>query len=62
MIADIEYNKNLRLNAAYYFIMKIPNKRKLQQIVSNYSCEVDFKDFMKLHKDYTKDLFKIYKI
>ena len=62
MIADIEYNKNLRLNAIYYFIMKIPNKPELQQIVSNYSCEVDFKDFMKLHKDYTKDLFKIYKI
>ena len=62
MIADIEYNKNLRLNATYYFIVKIPNKRELQQIVSNYSCEVDFKGFMKLHKDYTKDLFKIYKI
>ena len=27
--------KTIRLNATYYFIMKIPNKRELQQITSN---------------------------
>ena len=36
-------------------IMKIPNKRELQQIVSNHSFDIDFKDFMKLYKDYTKE-------
>ena len=35
--------------------MKIPNKRELQQIASNHSSDVDFKDFMKLYKDYTKE-------
>ena len=35
--------------------MKIPNKRELQQIVSNHSFDIDFKDFMKLYKDYTKE-------
>ena len=44
-----------RLNAAHYFIMKIPNRRELQEIVSNHSSDIDFKDFIKLFKDYTKE-------
>ena len=35
--------------------MKIPNKSELQQIASNNSSDIDFKDFMKLYKDYTKE-------
>ena len=34
--------------------MKIPNIREFQQIASNHSSDTDFKDFMKLYKDYTK--------
>ena len=30
----------------HYFIMKIPNKRELQQKASNHSFDNDFKDFM----------------
>ena len=30
--------------------MKIPNKRELQRIALNHSLDVDFKDFMNLHK------------
>ena len=37
--------------------MKIPNKTELQQITSNHSFDVEFKDFMKLCKDYTKEPF-----
>ena len=33
--------------------MKIPNKRKLQQIVYNHSSDIDFKDFMNLYRKYT---------
>ena len=47
--------KIIRLNATHYFIMKIPNKRKLQEIASNHSSDIDFKDFMKLYKGYTKE-------
>ena len=39
-------SKVIRLNATNYFIMKIPNKRELQQIASNHSSNLDFKDFM----------------
>ena len=34
--------------------MKISNKREVQQIASNHSSYIDFKDFMKVYKDYTK--------
>ena len=47
--------KTIRLNATHYFIMKIPYKRELQQIVFNRSTDIDFKDFMKLYNNYTKE-------
>ena len=49
--------KTIRLNATHYLIIKIPNKRKLQQIASNHSSDIEFKVFMKLYKNYTKDSF-----
>ena len=49
--------KTIRLNATHYFIMKIPNKRELQQTASNHSSDIGFKDFMKLYKDYTRETY-----
>ena len=49
--------KIIILNATHYFIMKITNKSELEQIASNHSSDIDFKDFMKLFKDYTKELY-----
>ena len=37
--------------------MKIPNKRELHQIASIHSSDIDFKDFVKPYKDYTKELY-----
>ena len=37
--------------------MKIPNKRELPLIASNHSSGIDFKDFMKLYKDCTKESY-----
>ena len=42
--------KYVRLNSTHFFIMKIPNKRGLQQIVLNHSSDIDFKDFMNIYK------------
>ena len=39
--------------------MKISKKGKLQQIASNHLSDIDFKDFMKLFKDYTKETFSV---
>ena len=36
--------------------MKIPNKKEFQHITFNHSSDAEFKDFMKLCKDYTKEL------
>ena len=35
--------------------MKIPKKRELQQIELDHSSDIDFKDFMKIYKKYTKE-------
>ena len=43
--------KDVRLNSTYFFIMKIPNKRELQQIALNHSSDIDFKDFKKFMKN-----------
>ena len=45
--------KDVRLNSTHFFIMKVPNKRELQQIALNYSSDIDFKDFMKIYKKCT---------
>ena len=47
--------KDVRLNSTHYFIMKIPNKRQLQQIALNHSSNIDFKDFMKIYKKCTAE-------
>ena len=36
-----------------YIVMKILNKRELQQIAFNHSSDIDFKDFMNLYKECT---------
>ena len=46
--------KDVRLNSTHFFIMKILNKRDLQQIALNHSSDIDFKDFMKIYKECTK--------
>ena len=40
--------RDVKLNSTHFFIMKIPNKRELQQIALNHSSDIDFKDFMKI--------------
>ena len=35
--------KDVRLNSTHFFIMKIPNKRELQQIALNHSSDIDFR-------------------
>ena len=47
--------KDVRLNSTHFFMMKITNKRELQQIALNHSSNIYFKDFMKIYKKYTKE-------
>ena len=45
--------KYIRLSSTHYFIMKIPNKRKLKQIGCNHLSYIDFEDFINLYKTCT---------
>ena len=47
--------KDVRLNSTHFFIMKVPNKRELQQITKNHSSNIDFKDFIKIYKKWTTE-------
>ena len=47
--------KDVRLNSTHFFIMKILNKRELQQIALNHSSDIDFKDLRKFIKNALKN-------
>ena len=36
------------ISQSYFKVPKIPNKRKIEQIASNHSSDIEFKDFEKL--------------
>ena len=44
--------KDVRINSTH-FILKIPNKREIQQITTNHSSDIDFKDFIEIYKKCT---------
>ena len=45
--------KDVRLNTTHFFVMKISNKRELQQIAMSHSSDIDMKDFIKIYKKCT---------
>ena len=49
--------KDVRLNSTHYLIMKINNKRELQNIARNHSADIDYKDFVKIYRKCTKESF-----
>ena len=51
--------KNIRLNSTHYLLMKIPNKRELEQIAFSHSSDIDFQDFMNLYKRCTAKLYSL---
>ena len=53
--SDFKVPKEVRLNSAHIFIMKILNKRELQQIALNHSSDINFKDFIKIYKKCTAE-------
>ena len=49
--------KDVRLNSTHYLIMKINNRKELQNIAINHSADIDYKDFMKIYRECTKEPF-----
>ena len=54
--------KDVRLNSTHYLIMKINNKRELQNIAITHSADIDYKDFMKIYRECTKEPHSFLKI
>ena len=48
-----EVPKYVRLNTTHFFIMKMSNKRELQQIAINHSSDINTKDFIIICKKCT---------
>ena len=46
-------SKGVRLNSALYLIMRIHDKRELQQITTNHSADIDYKNFTKIYRKCT---------
>ena len=47
--------KDIRLNSTHFFVMKVPNKRELQEIALNHSSDINCKDFIKIYKKCTAE-------
>ena len=45
----------VRFSSTHYLIMKINNEKELQNITINHSVDIDYKDFMKIYKECTKE-------
>ena len=48
--------KDVRLYSTH-LIMKINNKRELQNIAINHSADIDYNDFIKIYRECTKNNF-----
>ena len=49
--------KDARLNLKHYLIMKINKKRDLQNIARNHFSDIDYKGFIKIYKECTREPF-----
>ena len=47
--------KEVRLNSTHNLIMKIDNRRELQQITIDHSADIDYKDFLKIYRNCTRE-------
>ena len=46
--------KDVRLNSTHYLIMKISNRKKLQNVANNYSADIDYNNFVRIYREYTR--------
>ena len=47
--------KDVRLNSTHHLIVKINNKRELQNIAINHSADIGYNDFIKIYRESTKE-------
>ena len=47
--------KDVRSNCTHYVILKVNNKRELQNIAINYSADIDYRDVLKIYRNCKKE-------
>ena len=50
-------HKEVRLSSTHYLLMKIINKKELQEIPINYSVDIGYKDFIKIYRKCASEPF-----
>ena len=51
--------KDVGSNCTRYVLFKLNNKRELQNIAINHSSDIDYKDFIKIYRNCTKERYNI---
>ena len=46
--------QDVRLNSTHHLIMKINNRKELQSIAINHSADIDYNDFVRIYREYTR--------
>ena len=54
--------KDVRLNSTHYLLIKINNRKELQNIAINDSAVIYYKDFMKLYRECTREPHSVWTI
>ena len=49
--------KDVRIYSTHYLVMKINNRKELQNIAINHSPDIDYQDFTKIYRERTKERF-----
>ena len=54
--------KEVRFNSTHYLIMKSYSKTELKEIAINHSVDIDYKDFLKIYRNCTKEPYSFFTI
>ena len=54
--------KAVRSNSTHYIILKIHNRKELQQIAIDHSADIDYKDFLKIYRNCTQEPYSFFTI
>ena len=52
--------KDVRLNSAHYLIMKISNRKELQNIKINHSADIDYNNFVRIYRECTRKSYSFF--
>ena len=53
------FPKDVRLNSTHYLIMKVNNRKELQNIAINHSLKIDYTDFVRIYRECTRKPYSL---